>query len=128
MPYVWGGETDGPSPGQVHGGYDCSGFAWRVYKLSGNPAGNKILGRTAAQQAGEIPKSKRLHINQVKPGDLVFFGSAKFKSKATEANVIHEGIALSKDFVIHSSDQGVYVLPLYEGWLHDQFTWARRVL
>jgi cell wall-associated NlpC family hydrolase len=128
MPYVWGGETDGPSPGQVHGGYDCSGFAWRVYKLSGNPAGNRILGRTAAQQAGEIPKSKRLHLNQVQPGDLLFFGSAKFKSKATEANVIHEGIALSKDFAIHSSDQGVYVLPLYEGWLHDQFTWARRVL
>jgi NlpC/P60 family len=128
MPYIWGGETDGPSPGQVHGGYDCSGFAWRVYKLSGNPAGNKILGRTAAQQAGEIPKSKRLHLNQVRPGDLLFFGSAKFHSKATEANVIHEGIALSSDFVIHSSDQGVYVLPLYEGWLHDQFTWARRVL
>jgi cell wall-associated NlpC family hydrolase len=128
MPYVWGGETDGPSPGQVHGGYDCSGFAWRVYKLSGNAAGAKILGRTAAQQAGEIPKSKRLHLSQVQPGDLLFFGSAKFKSKATEANVIHEGIALSKDFAIHSSDQGVYVLPLYEGWLHDQFVWARRVL
>jgi len=128
MPYIWGGETDGPSPGQVHGGYDCSGYAWRVYKLSGNPAGNKILGRTAAQQAGEIPKSKRLHLNQVRPGDLLFFGSARFRSKATEANVIHEGIALSSDFVIHSSDQGVYVLPLYEGWLHDQFTWARRVL
>jgi cell wall-associated NlpC family hydrolase len=128
MPYVWGGETDGPSPGQVHGGYDCSGFAWRVYKLSGNPAGNKILGRTAAQQAGEIPKSQRIHLNQVQPGDLLFFGSAKFHSKATEANVIHEGIALSKDFVIHSSDQGVYVEPLYEGWLRDQFTWARRVL
>jgi cell wall-associated NlpC family hydrolase len=128
MPYVWGGETDGPSPGQVHGGYDCSGFAWRVFKLSGNPAGNKILGRTAAQQAGEIPKSQRLRLNQVKPGDLLFFGSAKLRSRATEANVIHEGIALSKDFVIHSSDQGVYVLPLYEGWLHDQFAWARRVL
>jgi peptidoglycan DL-endopeptidase CwlO len=128
MPYVWGGETDGPSLGQVHGGYDCSGFAWRVFKLSGNPAGTKILGRTAAQQAGEIPKSKRLHLSQVQPGDLLFFGSAKFRSRATEANVIHEGIALSSDFVIHSSDQGVYVLPLYEGWLHDQFTWARRVL
>ncbi len=128
MPYIWGGESDTAAPGQVHGGYDCSGFAWRVYKLSGNPAGNKILGRTAAQQAGEIPRSKRLRINQVEPGDLVFFGSAKFKSKATEANVIHEGIALSKDFVIHSSDQGVYVLPLYEGWLRDQFTWARRVI
>ena len=128
MPYVWGGETDGPSPGQVHGGYDCSGFAWRVYKLSSNPAGNKILGRTAAQQAGEIPKSKRIHLNRVQPGDLLFFGSAKFHSRATESNVIHEGIALSKDFAIHSSDQGVYVLPLTSGWLHDSFVWARRVL
>jgi cell wall-associated NlpC family hydrolase len=128
MPYVWGGETDGPSFGQIHGGYDCSGFAWRVYKLSGNPAGAQIRGRTAAQQAGEIPKSERVHLDDVQPGDLLFFGDAKFRAKATEANVTHEGIALSKDFAIHSSAQGVYVLPLYEGWLHDRFTWARRVL
>src|SRR3954452_20221386 len=128
MPYVWGGETDGPSFGQIHGGYDCSGFAWRVYKLSGNPAGTQIRGRTAAQQAGEIAKSKRIRASDVQPGDLLFFGSAKFKDKATEANVTHEGIALSQDFAIHSSSQGVYVLPLDEGWLHDRFTWARRVL
>jgi cell wall-associated NlpC family hydrolase len=128
MPYVWGGESDGPSYGQIHGGYDCSGFAWRVYKLSGNPAGNQIRGRTAAQQAGEIPRSKRLHLGQVQPGDLLFFGSARFRDRATEQNIVHEGIALSPDFAIHSSSQGVYVLPLYEGWLHDQFAWARRVL
>jgi cell wall-associated NlpC family hydrolase len=64
----------------------------------------------------------------VQPGDLLFFGSAKFRDRATEANVTHEGIALSKDFAIHSSSQGVYVLPLYEGWLHDRLSWARRVL
>jgi cell wall-associated NlpC family hydrolase len=128
MPYVWGGETDGPSYGQVHGGYDCSGFVWRVYKLSGNPAGAAIRGRTAAQQAGEIPRSKRIHLKDVQPGDLLFFGSARFRARATEQNVIHEGIALSPDFAIHSSGQGVYVLPLYEGWLRSEFTWARRVL
>jgi cell wall-associated NlpC family hydrolase len=128
MPYVWGGESDGPSFGQIHGGYDCSGFAWRVYKLSGNPAGTQIHGRTAAQQAGEIAKSQRVRLTDVQPGDLLFFGAAKFRSKATEANVTHEGIALSKDFAIHSSGQGVYVLPLYDGWLHNSFTWARRVL
>jgi len=128
MPYVWGGETDGPSYGQVHGGYDCSGFAWRVYKLSGNPAGAAIRGRTAAQQAGEIPKSQRIRLKDVQPGDLLFFGTARFRQRATEQNVIHEGIAMSPDFVIHSSGQGVYVLPLYEGWLRSEFTWARRVL
>src|SRR3954451_10116888 len=65
MPYIWGGETDGPSGGQVHGGYDCSGFAWRVFKLSGMSAGWAIRGRTAAQQAGEIPRSRRLRLSQI---------------------------------------------------------------
>ncbi len=128
MPYVWGGTTDGTEDGLEHGGYDCSGFAWRVYKVSGLGWGAKILGRTAAEQAGEIPKSARVHLQDVRPAELLFFGSAHFSSKATEANVIHEGIALSSEWAIHSSGQGVYVLPLTSGWLAQQFTWARRVL
>jgi cell wall-associated NlpC family hydrolase len=128
MPYVWGGTTDNTADGLEHGGYDCSGFAWRVYKVSGLPWGRQILGRTAAEQAGEIPKSARIHLEDVQPGDLLFFGSAHFDSKATEATVIHEGLALSSQWVIHSSGQGVYVLPLTSGWLAQSFTWARRVL
>jgi cell wall-associated NlpC family hydrolase len=128
MPYVWGGTTDGTEDGLEHGGYDCSGFVWRVYKVSGLPWGAQILGRTAAEQAGEIPRSQRIRMDEVEPGDLLFFGSAHFDSKATESNVIHEGIALGNGWVIHSSAQGVYVLPLTEGWLHESFTWARRVL
>ncbi len=128
MPYVWGGTTDNTADGLEHGGYDCSGFVWRVYKLSGLPWGRSILGRTAAQQAGEIPKSKRIELEEVQPGDLLFFGSAHFDSTATESNVIHEGIALSDQWAIHSSGQGVYVLPLTSGWLAESFAWARRVL
>jgi cell wall-associated NlpC family hydrolase len=128
MPYVWGGTTDGTEDGLEHGGYDCSGFAWRVYKVSGLPWGSKILGRTAAEQAGEIPKSQRVPMKDVQGGDLLFFGSAHFNSPATESNVIHEGIALSSEWAIHSSGQGVYVLPLNSGWLADSFAWARRVL
>lgn len=128
MPYVWGGTTDDTSDGLAHGGYDCSGFAWRVYKVSGFSWGTQILGRTAAEQAGEIPKSERLRLNEVQGGDLLFFGSAHFNSRATEANVIHEGIALSNEWAINSSGQGVYVLPLSSGWLAESFTWARRVL
>lgn len=128
MPYVWGGTTDNTADGLEHGGYDCSGFAWRVYKVSGLPWGRSILGRTAAEQAGEIPKSSRIHLEAVQPGDLLFFGSASFNATATESNVIHEGIALSNQWAIHSSEQGVYVLPLTSGWLAESFTWARRVL
>jgi cell wall-associated NlpC family hydrolase len=128
MPYVWGGTTDNTADGLEHGGYDCSGFVWRVYKVSGLPWGKQILGRTAAEQAGEIPKSSRIHLEDVQPGDLLFFGSAHFDSTATESNVIHEGLALSGQWAIHSSDQGVYVLPLTSGWLAESFAWARRVL
>ena len=131
MPYIWGGETDGRSSYwgyQAHGGYDCSGFVWRVFKLSGQPAGKRIGGRTAAQMAGEIRKARRVRLEAVRPGDLVFFGRAGFSSPATEAGVDHVGIALSEDWMIHSSAQGVYVSSLQDEWRRDRFTWARRVL
>jgi len=127
-PYVWGGTTDNTADGLEHGGFDCSGFAWRVFKVSGLPWGREILGRTAAEQAGEIPKSQRLRISQLQPGDLLFFGSAHFNSKATESDVIHEGIYLGDNWVIHSSGQGVYVLPLSGSWLGSSFAWGRRVI
>jgi cell wall-associated NlpC family hydrolase len=120
MPYVWGGETDGISPGQAHGGYDCSGFVWRVFTPQ------RIGGRTAAQMAGQIPKSRRIALNDIQPGDLLFFGSARFASKATERNIVHVGIALSEHWMIHSSGQGVYVSSLDDQWRRDEFAWARR--
>jgi cell wall-associated NlpC family hydrolase len=120
-PYVWGGESDsntsryGP---QAHGGYDCSGFVWRVFKLSGNPAGDEIKGRTAAQMAGEIPRSQRLSYTEIGPTDLVFFGSP----------IYHVGIAMSDRFMIQASSQGVNVGTLFEDWRRADFAWARRVL
>jgi cell wall-associated NlpC family hydrolase len=127
-PYVWGGTTDNTADGLEHGGFDCSGFAWRVYKVSGLPWGKQTRGRTAAEQAGEIPRSQRLSIDQLAPGDLLFFGSAHFNSKATESNIIHEGIYLGNNWVINSSGQGVYVLPLTGSWLGSSFAWGRRVI
>ncbi|MEA2480480.1 MAG: peptidoglycan DL-endopeptidase CwlO, partial [Thermoleophilaceae bacterium] len=121
MPYIWGGESDGRGGAygaQAHGGYDCSGFAWRVFKLSGNPAGRGIGGRTAEQMATEIPAARRLRLSQVRGADLVFFNTP----------ISHMGIALSSDWMIHSSDQGVFVAPLFEDWRRASFRWARRVL
>ena len=125
---MWGGTTDDTTDGLAHGGFDCSGFAWRVYKVSVLAWGRQIRGRTAAQQAGEIPKSRRLRIAQLQPGDLLFFGPAHFNSNSTEGNIIHEGIYLGDNWVIHSSSQGVYVLPLQGSWLGDSFAWGRRVI
>jgi cell wall-associated NlpC family hydrolase len=133
-PYVYAGESDTAESGswmwgpQAHGGFDCSGFVWRVFKLSGLPSGKKIGGRTSAQMAQEIPRSQRLRMNQLQPGDVLFFGTAHFNSTATEQNVIHTGIYLGDNWVIHSSGQGVYVLPLKGSWLGDSFAWGRRVI
>jgi cell wall-associated NlpC family hydrolase len=47
MPYVWGGETDGAGSwlgGQEHGGYDCSGLVWRVFKLSASRGAGRSTG------------------------------------------------------------------------------------
>jgi cell wall-associated NlpC family hydrolase len=127
-PYVWGGTTDDTTDGLAHGGFDCSGFVWRVFKGSGLPWGTAIRGRTAAQQAGEISKRRRLQLGALQPGDLLFFGTASLHSTATESNVTHEGIYLGDDWVIHASGQGVYVEPLAGGWLRDSFAWGRRVI
>jgi cell wall-associated NlpC family hydrolase len=132
MPYIWGGETDGPGiafGGQERGGYDCSGLVWRVFKLSGFSWGRQIRGRTAASQAGEIARGARVRLDDVRPADLVFFGSGRFWQKATERRIVHEGIALSPDWMIHASAQGVYVSPLrLDAWRAKRFSWARRVL
>jgi cell wall-associated NlpC family hydrolase len=131
MPYVWGGETDTASAylgGQEHGGYDCSGLVWRVFKLAGLPAGAAIRGRTAAAQAAEMRRSERISLADVRPADLLFFGPGRFWQKATERRIVHEGIALSADWMIHASAQGVYVSPLFDEWRAKRFSWARRVL
>jgi cell wall-associated NlpC family hydrolase len=125
MPYIWGGVLDRTGGWQAHGGYDCSGFAWRVFKLSGLA---RIAGRTAAQQAAEIPRSRRLALSEVHPGDLLFFGPGRIWQKVTEKRIVHEGIALSGEWMIHSSVQGVFVSPLFESWRAREFSWARRVL
>jgi cell wall-associated NlpC family hydrolase len=131
MPYVWGGELDHPGylwGYQANGGYDCSGFAWRVFKLSGLPAGRRIRGRTAAQQAGEIRRSARIRLAGVAPGDLLFYGTAKFWQRATERRVTHMAIALGNGWMVQAAAQGVNVVPLAGPFSRRGFAWARRVL
>jgi cell wall-associated NlpC family hydrolase len=127
-PYVYAGTTDDTSDGLAHGGFDCSGFVWRVFKLSGSQWGAAITGRSAAQMAGEIPRSQRLRMNQLAPGDILFFGTAHFTSAATESDITHTGIYLGDNWVIHSSSQGVSVDQLSGGWLGSSFAWGRRVI
>ena len=66
-PYVWGGMSEfaeSPFGVDARGGFDCSGFVWRVYKLerwTGAPKlGSTLRGRTTYAMSGEMPKARRI--------------------------------------------------------------------
>ena len=131
-PYVWGGtseKAEAPFGIEARGGFDCSGFVWRVYKLQAYPGGAAlaatIKGRTTYQMSGEVPKAKRIAFAKLQPADIVFFGPNGASSKP--ASVGHTGIYLGNGWMIHSSGQGVAVTPM-TGWYRTQFAWGRRPL
>jgi len=131
-PYIWGGSSPGKQTvfGQtVTGGFDCSGFVWRVFKLHGYPGGkalsSTIRGRTTYVMSGEVGRAKRIAIDALEPGDVLFFGAKGPRSKPGQIN--HTAIYLGGGWLIQSSGYGVAVAPL-EGWYAERFAWARRPL
>jgi cell wall-associated NlpC family hydrolase len=130
FPYVWGGEserTESPFGLQARGGFDCSGFAWRVYKLQSYPGApqlaNTLRGRTAAAMAGEVPRPKRIKRARLAPADLLFFGGRHAKP----GQVDHMAIYLGNGWLIHSSRYGVALAPV-AGWYENRLSWGRRPL
>jgi cell wall-associated NlpC family hydrolase len=131
-PYVWGGEsetTTSPYGPQVHGGFDCSGFVWRIYKVQSyaNEAklADMLQGRTTYAMAGEVARAKRVSLAKLQPADVIFFGAAGPKSKPAQVN--HMGIYLGNGWFIHSSGYGVAVAQL-SGYYVQRFAWGRRPL
>jgi cell wall-associated NlpC family hydrolase len=131
-PYIWGGTSEHPQVlfgVQDNGGFDCSGFAWRVYKLQpfsgGEPLQDVFQGRTTYEMSGEVPRSKRIPRDRLKPADVMFFGSAGTGSRPSQVD--HMGIYLGGGWMIHSSSYGVTLVPL-TGWYADRFAWGRRPL
>ena len=131
-PYVWGGESErrnGAYGPQAQGGFDCSGYVWRVYKLARHPSGEALAatlrGRTSYAMSGEVPRAQRLPLAELAPGDVLFFGARGPRSKP--AQVDHMGIYVGSGWFVHSSRLGTTLAPL-EGWYPERFAWARRPL
>jgi cell wall-associated NlpC family hydrolase len=132
MPYIWGGTSDGQETEfgvSSRGGYDCSGFVWRVYKLQSyadeGTLASTLRGRTTYQMSVEVPRSKRISLKKLQPADVLFFGSRGTKS--TGSQIYHTAIYVGNGWFIQSSDRGVALAQL-TGWYKQKFAWGRRPL
>jgi cell wall-associated NlpC family hydrolase len=131
-PYIWGGSSEQPQAPfgiAVPGGFDCSGFVWRVYKLEpfeeAPQLAETLRGRTTYAMSGEVARELRIPFDQIQPADILFFGEKGPKSKPGQIG--HMGIYLGGGWMVHSSSRGTTVTTL-AGWYTDRFAWARRPL
>ena len=112
--YIYGGTT--PS------GFDCSGFAMYVYKHF-----DYSITRTATSQYRKYKSTfvYKLGIDEIKPGDLVFF----YYSSSYDS-VEHVGIYIGDGKFIHAanSNQGVIISNLYTGSYYRSYYGAARVI
>ena len=105
-PYVYGGST--PS------GFDCSGFTSYVYKNT-----VRSIARTSSEQRNT---TTNISMDELKPGDLVFFGSGN--------TVSHVGIYVGNGEFIHSPHTGSSVKydTLWSGNYNRRFICGGRVI
>jgi cell wall-associated NlpC family hydrolase len=131
-PYVWGGTSPTAESlygVRVAGGFDCSGYVWRVYKLTpyaGAPRLSGVLrGRTTYQMSGEVPHRELVPAAKLQPADVMFFGADGRQSKPSEVD--HTALYLGNGWFIQSSGEGVTLLP-FDGWYTRSYAWGRRPL
>ena len=133
-PYVWTGTSEKPTQtlwdgSVVPGGFDCSGFVWRVYKLQPFPnegsLSQVLQGRTTYAMSGEVAVPARIGRADLQPADVVFFGTRGTSSKP--ADIGHAGIYVGNGWFVHSSERGV-ALTQMSGWYENRFAWGRRPL
>jgi cell wall-associated NlpC family hydrolase len=131
-PYVWGGTSPGPETlfgVRAAGGFDCSGYVWRVYKLTpyadAPGLAGVLRGRTTYQMSGEVPHSALVPAAKLQPADVMFFGAHGRQSKPSEVD--HTALYLGNGWFIQSSGEGVTLLP-FDGWYTRSYAWGRRPL
>lgn len=97
-------------------GTDCSGFTKAVYK----EVFNEDIDRTSLAMSQNL--KEELSVNELSPGDLVFFATRKSKK------INHVGIYLGEGQFIHASIKGVKVDTLLDGYYSRTFRKSGRTI
>jgi len=95
-PYLWGGEGAG--------GFDCSGLVQAAYQAAG------LQLPRVAQTQYDATASQTVPLDQLQPGDLVFFG-------ASTAAITHVGIVASPGEMVDAPQTGAVVRIEPYDWL-----------
>jgi cell wall-associated NlpC family hydrolase len=106
IPYRWGGDN-------VVEGMDCSGFVRAVYNLCG-----LSIPRTSRDQ---FKAGDQVHKDDLKDGDLVFFGSSA-------DSINHVGIYVGDGKFVHAPRRGeeIRITAVNESYFEKRFVGARR--
>jgi cell wall-associated NlpC family hydrolase len=113
-PYKYGGTT--------RSGMDCSGLLLNSFK-----AVEFNLPRSSEAQSHVGKEIKRM--NDLEPGDLVFFATGKKKNEITHVGLVTDVKAKDNIKFIHSSSSlGVVETNLYAEYYQKRYRGARRVI
>ena len=107
-PYVWGSKNPNV-------GFDCSGLIHYVYKSTTGDG----LGASTHQQ---ILRGKTVSRNNMKPGDLMFFGSV--------SNPFHVAMYIGNNKMIHAATpaQGVIIQDANNSWAASNLATVKRIV
>ena len=131
MPYIWGGTSEKPQilfGNNTAGGFDCSGFVWRVTALdptSPSTVAKALGGRTTYEMAAKTPLEQRLTADKILPADVLLFGTGGVN--AASGSVGHTGMAISSQLFIQSSGQGIALARWDKGYYKDRLAFGKRV-
>ena len=106
--------------GTTRKGMDCSGL---MYTAFGKHQVN--LPRVSYQQA---TKGKRIKLNTVKKGDLLFFQTNKNRKRINHVGLVVSHKSGVIKFIHSTTSKGVLVSTMDERYWKNAFTEARRVL
>ena len=103
-------------------GFDCSGFTMYVFNQSNIP-----LTRTSVSQFHEGEKVER--IENLKRGDLVFFGSRTATRSVGHVGIVTEVDSAAHNFkFVHASNRGITVNNSTDAYYKARYIGARRII